>query len=267
MYLLTRIFSAFIKNPLINTLNMLPLSSSRIFFRRSDLFFLLVLIYFLLVSGLPVEAQASIEKTSTPEEASKTLAESLEANPWTNIKGFRSAKFGMNEKSVFRAIDKDFKLGKSEVKKDTNPVGQNTFLSIMVPDLFRTGGTANVVYILGHKSKKLVHVNVLWGKGATENVDGKGIVDTANLLRNHFLKKQYKEEGLVANGRMSDVQTVVFRGRDKKDRMVLLLLNTQAKQEGQTDEQVINNTSLVLSYISNPDKPDVRDISIKDDEF
>ena len=267
MYSLTRIFFAFIKNPLIDTLNMLPLSSSRIFFRKSNLFFLLVLIYFLLVSGLPVEAQAPIKKTLTPEETSKRLAKSLEANPWTNINGFRSAKFGMNEKSVYRAITKDFKLAKSKVKKDTNPIEQNTFLNITVPDLFTTGGTAKVGYIFGHKSKKLMHINVIWGKGATENVDGKGIVDTANLLRGHFLKKRYKAKGLVANGRMSDVQTIVFRGRDKKDRMVLLLLSTQAKQEGQTDEQVINNTSLVLSYISNPDKPDVRDISIKDDEF
>ena len=60
---------------------------------------------------------------------------------------------------------------------------------------------------------------------------------------------------------------MVFRGRDKNDRMLLLMLNTQLKQGGQTDEQAINNASLVLSYISNPDKPDVRDISIKDDEF
>ena len=205
---------------------MLPLGSSRIFFRSSNWFFLLILIYFLLVSGLPVEAQAPIKKTLTPEETSKRLAKSLEANPWTNIEGFRSAKFGMNEKSVFRAIAKDFKLEKSKVKKDTNPIEQNTFLNITVHDLFRTGGTAKVIYILGHKSKRLVHVNVLWGKGATENVDGKGIVDTANLLRSHFIKKRYKVESLVANGKISDESTLVFRGKDKKNRMVVLILNT-----------------------------------------
>ena len=101
---------------------MLPLGSSRIFFPSSNWFFLLVLIYFLLVSGLPVEAQAPTKENSTSStEAGKTLFESLKKNRWADIKGFRSAKFGMNEKSVYRAIAKDFKLAKSKVKKKQMP--------------------------------------------------------------------------------------------------------------------------------------------------
>jgi hypothetical protein len=247
---------------------MLPLGSSRIFFRSSNWFFLLILIYFLLVSGLPVEAQAPTKENSTSStEAGKTLFESLKKNRWADIKGFRSAKFGMNEKSVYRAIATDFKLAKSKVKKSKNAKERTTGLEIIVPDLFSTGGAAKVGYILGYKSKKLMQINVLWGRGAAEKVDGEDVLTTANLLRTHFLKKRYKEEGLVANGRLSDASTMVFRGRDKNDRMVLLLLNTQPKEKGQTDEQAVKNTSLVLSYISSPDKPDVRDISIKDDEF
>ena len=102
---------------------MLPLGSSRIFFRSSNWFFLLILIYFLLVSGLPVEAQAPtridklVKKNATSSaEAGKTLFESLKKNRWADIKGFRSAKFGMNEKSVYRAIATDFNLAKSKVK-------------------------------------------------------------------------------------------------------------------------------------------------------
>ena len=251
-----------------------PLGSSRIFFRSSNWFFLLILIYFLLVSGLPVEAQAPTridklvkENSTSSTEAGKTLFESLKKNPWADIKGFRSAKFGMNEKSVYRAIATDFKLAKSKVKKIIHAKEKTTALEIVVPDLFSIGGTAKIGYILGYKSKKLMHINVLWGKGASEKVDGQGVIETANLLRDHFVKKRYKEEGLVANGRLSDTSTMVFRGRDKTNRMLLLMLNTQPKQEGQTHEQAINNTALVLSYISSPDKPDIRDISIKDDEF
>ena len=247
---------------------MLPLGSSRIFFRSSNWFFLLILIYFLLVSGLPVEAQAPTKENSTSStEAGKTLFESLKKNPWADIKGFRSAKFGMNEKSVYRAIATDFKLAKSKVKKRLNPAEKTTALEIIVPDLFSTGGTAKVGYILGYKSKKLMHINVLWGRGAAEKVDGKDVLTTANLLRTHFLKKRYKEEGLVANGKLSDISTVVFRGKDKKNRMVLLMLGTQRKEEGMTDEQIINNTSLVLSYLLNPDEPDVRKIVIQEDDF
>ena len=247
---------------------MLPLGSSRIFFRSSNWFFLLILIYFLLVSGLPVEAQAPTKENSTSStETGKTLFESLKKNRWADIKGFRSANFGADEKSVYRAIATDFKLAKSKVKKRTNPKEHTTGLEIIVPDLFSTGGTAKIGYILGYKSKKLMHINVLWGRGAAEKVDGKDVLTTANLLRTHFLKKRYKEEGLIANGKLSDTSTVVFRGKDKKNRMILLMLGTQLKKEGMTDEQVINSTSLVLSYLLNPDEPDVRKIVIQEDEF
>ena len=247
---------------------MLPLGSSRIFFRSSNWFFLLILIYFLLVSGLPVEAQAPTKENSTSStEVGETLFESLKKNPWADIKGFRSAKFGMNEKSVYRAIATDFKLAKSKVKKTTDAKEHTTGLEIIVPDLFSTGGAAKVGYILGYKSKKLIHINVLWGRGAAEKVDGKDVLTTANLLRTHFLKKRYKEEGLVANGKLSDNSTMVFRGRDKKNRMLLLLLTPQPRQKGQTDQQANSKISLVLSYISKPENPDVFSIKVEEGEF
>ena len=126
------------------------LNSSRIFFPSSNWFFLLVLIYFLLVSGLPVEAQAPTKKNATTKEKpEKTLFETLKANPWSKITGFRSAKFGVDEKNVYRAIAKDFKIAKRKVKKTTHPTDQTTSLQIQVPDLFSVGGTALVGYVLG----------------------------------------------------------------------------------------------------------------------
>ena len=246
---------------------MLPLGSSRIFFRSSNWFFLLILIYFLLVSGLPVEAQAPTKKNATPKEkAVPTLFEQMRANPWSEIKGFRSAKFGMDEKSVYRAIAKDFKMAKSKVKTKLNPQEKTSALEIIVPDLFATGGTAKVGYVFGYKSKKLIHINVLWGRGAAENVDGLSVVNTANLLRTHFLKKRYKKKSLAVNSKLSADSTLVFRGRDKKDRMIVVLLNATVPEGGNTEES-LNNISLVLSYVESPDKPDVRKISIKDGEF
>jgi hypothetical protein len=186
----------------------------------------------------------------------------MKANPWAKIKGFRSAKFGANQKSVSRAIAKDFKLAKNKIKIAVNPAEQTTSLQIKVPDLFKTGGTALVSYILGYKSKKLIHVNVLWGKGAAEDVDGAGVVQTANTLRSYFLKKRYLEDLLVVNGQLSPAQTLVFRGKDQKNRMVSLLLNTSGKKEGKTPEQLMSKISLLLSYIIDPINPDV--FSVKD---
>jgi hypothetical protein len=255
-------------NPAINIFNMLSLHSSLIFLRTSKLFCLLSLIYLLQISGLPVDAKAAND--INPIDKGKTdtsLFESLKSNPWSNIKGFRSAKFGMNEKNVYRAIAKDFKLAKSKVTKIENSLEKTTSLTITVPDLFRTGGTAQVGYILGYKSKELITVNVLWGSGATKEVDGKGVVLTANLLRTHFLKKRYLKDSLAANGQISEKQTLVFRGKDQKKRMVLVLLTTGSVPEGGNTPESLNNISLLLSYIIDPVNPDVRKVTMKDDEF
>jgi hypothetical protein len=250
---------------------MLPLRSSLISFRTSNWFFLLVLIYFLLLSVLPIEAQEPSKKSSSEksiiQKNQASLAKNLSKNPWSNIKGFRSAKFGMDQKNVYRAIAKDFKLEKSKVDKGVHPVEKTVSFGINVPELFRIGGTANIGYIFGFKSKKLMQVNVIWGQNASERLDRQAVIDTANMLRTHFLKKRYQEEGLVANGKLSDSSTMVFRGKDKKGKMVLLVLNIVAPSSELPVEEAGSSVSLVLSYISNPDKPDVIDISIKDDEF
>ena len=218
-------------------------------------------LYSLFFYGGILEANA---KTDTKNPA---VNASTPQKKWAVIDGFRSAKFGMDEKKVKRAIAKDFKISKSKIDRKVHPIQKTLTLNVNIPDLFATGGTACITYILGHKSKKLMHINVLWGRGAAEKVDGKDVFTTANLLRTHFLKKRYKEEGLVANGKLSDTSTMVFRGKDKKNRMILLMLGTQLKEEGMTDEQIINSTSLVLSYLLNPDEPDVRKIVIQEDEF
>jgi hypothetical protein len=243
---------------------MLPLNTSLIFLRTPKLFFSLGLIYFLLLSVLPVEAQTPSKQS--PAEiniaAQKALAKTLSKNPWSNIKGFRTAKFGMDKKNVYRAIAKDFKIAKSNVKSDTSVKENTDSFEITVPKLFSTGGTAQIGYVFGHKSKKLAHVNIVWGVG--EKGNAASIVETANLLRTHFMKKRYQENGLTVNGKLSENSTMVFRGRDKKGRMVLLLLNAREQTEKSDPGTEVN---LVLSYIETPDNPDIRKIVIGDDEF
>jgi hypothetical protein len=255
-------------NPAINIFNMISLYSSHIFLRTLKLFCLFGLICFLQVSGLPLEVKAATNKDPIAKENSKvTLFKSLESNPWSNINGFRSAKFGMDVKSVYRAIAKDFKLAKSKVAKSDNALEKTTSLKITVPELFSTGGTAQIGYIFGYKSKNLMTVNVLWGKGAAEDPNGASVVQTANLLRTHFLKKRYIEDKLTANAQMSDNQTLVFRGMDKKKRMVLVLLTSGDVPKGGNTVESLNNISLLLSYVKDTENPDIREVSIKDDEF
>ena len=201
------------------------------FFRKSNLFVLWVLINFLLLSGLSVEAQTPTKENRSVEKlASKALAETLKNNPWANIKGFRSAKFGMNLETVYQAIATDFKISKNKVKK-TIAATNETNLSISVPDLFTIGGTATVTYIMGIKSKKLTIVVVAWGTGAVEKEDVQDIVFTGNLLRRYFLNKRYQTNQLVSMGKMTDSQNILFRGLDRKNRMVMLHSTTTSIPE------------------------------------
>ena len=184
------------------------------------------------------------------------------AKPWANLDGFRSAKFGMNQKRVMRALAKDFKISKSKVKLLEHPGEKTLTLSVNLPDLL--GSTAQASYILGQKSKELIQVNVIWGYGADKNSDGQDSINTANMLRDHFLKKRYKDKSLAINAKLDDKQMLVFRGRDKKDRMVLLLLTEHViKMKGA--KVATSKMTLRLSYMLDFDNPDV--FSIKEGEF
>ena len=85
------------------------------------------------------------------------------------------------------------------------------------------------------------------------------------LLRSHFTKKRYKKEGFVVNGKLDETNTIFFRGRDGKNRMILLMLTTPKIKKGEAFEEAVKNVSLQLSYLLNPDNPDI--LTVKDDDF
>lgn len=178
-----------------------------------------------------------------------------------NIEGFRSAQFGMNERDVMKAISKDFRVSKNKVSRFVHPNEKTVSLGIDVEKLLPNGGPAKVFYILGHKSRRLIHVNVIWGKPATPKPDAENVIATANQLRNHLAQKSYQKEGLALNAQLAEDVILVFQGLDRKGRAVKLLLvnpKTDPKKAGE-------NISLTLSYIEKPGKPDV--FRIKDGDF
>ena len=188
--------------------------------------------------------------------------------PKAEIDGFRSAKFGMTEEEVGKVITQDFKGKNIKVSKSRNPVQKTTALSIEVEDLLLESGTARVVYIFGFKSKKLIHVNVLWGRPVDEEPDPEKLVTTANILRRHFAGLGFDREKVVMNVPLGGGSIIVFQGADEKERTVALMLNVPGKQtsgekKGTEDEKSkelaadLKKMSLQLSYIENTQKPDI----------
>jgi hypothetical protein len=195
---------------------------------------------------------------------SQTLSNDLtEEQPsirkWAVIDGFRSAKFGMTEKLVLQAITKDFKVPSNQVKQELDPVSKTKLLITRIPNLLKNGETADIVYILGFKSKKLIHINIDWGKGVTDNFDPVNVLSSGNLLLSHFLKKRYKRKGYLVNHEPTydEEEIIFFRGRDKKNRTVLLRFKKPLPKQGEDFIKARKNVSLILSYILDVNKPDV----------
>ena len=181
---------------------------------------------------------------------------------WAVVNGFRSANFGMKERDVLKAIKKDFGIGKKQVSRKTHPNEKTVTLGIQVDKLLPESGPAKVFYIMGYKSKRLIHINVIWGKPVTKKPNAEAIVATANQLRNHFAQKKYQKEGFALNAPLGEGVILVFQGKDRKGRAAKILL-INPKPEG--DKKVGEIIALTLSYIEKPMDPDV--FRIKEGDF
>lgn len=204
-----------------------------------------LVVCFVLLSGL---AQAKTGDEGVSQKRAK-------------IEGFRSAQFGMSERDVLKAISKDFKVNRKKVARVEHPNEKTISLGIDVQKLLPNGGPAKVFYILGHKSRRLIHVNVIWGKPATPKPNPENVIAVANQLRNHLAQKSYKKEGFVLNAQLSEGVILVFQGLDQRGHAVKLLLVNAKSDSGKPNV----NISLTLSYIEKPNKPDV--FRIKDGDF
>lgn len=213
---------------------------------------LILLIASLLFAGEVVAAGAKPGKKKTPKDSLKNEA---------RVEGFRSARFGMKEKEVFKAIYKDFRISKKNVERQVHPLEKTVNLGITVQNLLPESGPGRVYYVLGYKSKRLIQVNVVWGKPVMAKPDATAVVSLANQLRKYFSKQHFMPEGLLMNAPLGKDAVIVFRGSDKLGRMVLLLLDNPKKAAGQANPDIV----LKLSYMQNPGKPDV--FQIKKGDF
>jgi len=181
---------------------------------------------------------------------------------WANIEGFRSAKFGMRMDEVKKSITRDFSIAGGKIDAISHPTEQTQSLGISIVNLLPNSGKSRVVYVFGYKSKRLMQVNILTGQPVDMDIKPQQVVDAGNMLGNHFFKKRYQEDGLVAHARLSDGSVLIFRGKDQKGRMALLRLSNPQPNAKKGDDLKI---SLTLSYIEKPAAPDA--FQLKENDF
>ena len=171
------------------------------------------------------------------------------------IDGFRSAKFGMNETDVRAAMTKDFNAKSDAIKIQDNASELTRSLLLPVPELLPNGGTAELSYVFGYKSKSLIQVGAVWSKGTDAAMTAEKLFSNANILRAHFMGEGFKPDSIAVNMPVAG-GIVMFRGSDAKDRSVILLLQGTFENK-ENNQRVLTPTSLLLFYVADAKSPDI----------
>ena len=214
----------------------------------------------------PVESKGFFKNlfSSEPTKKNKNPTQKKQATTGKSlavIDGFRSAKFGMGRAEVTKAIFKDFAIASGKIAIIKHPTEHTQSLGISVDNLLPNAGTSQVVYVFGYKSKRLMQVNIVTGHPFDKDVTPQQVVNAGNLLGNHFFKKGYQKDGLVAHARLNDGSVLIFRGKDQKGRMALLRLSNPQPNAKKGDDLKI---TLNLSYIEKPGQPDTYQLNDED---
>ena len=187
---------------------------------------------------------------------------------FSDVAGFRSAKFGDTEEAVRSAISKDFSKSTDDIKVVENPVQRTKVLVVDISDLIPETGKARVSYIFGYKSKALIQVSILWGTSISPETTDVKIARTALVLKNYFSGQGFDPKRTV---RDRDIKNgvVVFQSVDKDNRLVRLLYVSAPALVSKTDKSKPTDAktryALNLAYVANPVSPDI--FSIKSGAF
>jgi len=172
-----------------------------------------------------------------------------------NVEGFRSAKFGMNAEQVRMAIEHDFNLKGSAIKEQPNLAERTTVLSVNVSELLPGGGVANVSYVLGYESKRLIQVSISWSKTTDERMTPEQLFTNSTVLRENFLAEGFEPNTIASNMPISN-GILDFRGSDAKGHTVMLILQG-TMTEGQDKQKILQPTALLLFYVADAKAPDI----------
>lgn len=170
------------------------------------------------------------------------------------LTGFRSANFGMTAEQVKQAIKRDFGIAADKIETAENGVERTQILAVSVPDLLPNGGTAQVAYVIGYRSRQLVQVSVTWGGAVKPPLQPAAAIEVARMLQNYLAGVGYKADTIATNLAQPDGSVVVFRGDDAQGRRTILVVGGVAAPEGQ---KPAGPPVVQISYIRDPANPDV----------
>ncbi len=197
--------------------------------------------------SVPAPGQSDVRSVTIPDTQLSTA-----------VAGFRSAKFGQSEAEVRAAIAKDFKIKPDAIHFIESSTEKTRALIIRAPDVIpvQGSGTAEISYVLGHGSGRLIQVSLFWSKATDPKLTPDQLVANAALLNEYFRAKAVtpsEDRGLVP---LSDGRFLLFRGQDAQKRTVMLIARGPLQANSDGSRSVVIDT-LWLYYVQNFENPDV----------
>ena len=181
------------------------------------------------------------------------------------VTGFRGAHFGMTEQELRAAVVKDFALKPADITSSVNPVEGTTVLTAKVASLEPGPGPAAIAYILGHSSKKLIQINVIWGEQNAVGRDSNAMIAAGERLARYFAGYAWNKDTTRAGVPVGPNTVVLFSGEDGRTGAVRLILDGvkyQMQKDGKdaTSPDPKGPPRILINYIANRDNPDVATI-------
>jgi len=171
------------------------------------------------------------------------------------VRGFRSARFGMDPDAVRAAMATDFGLSDDDILDGMNTVERTRVLSAIVPDVLPGGGAAQVSYLFGYSSGTLIQAGVLWSAATDPALVPAQLSANGDVLRAHFLNAGYPPAATVTDVTL-ETGILLFRSADPEGRSVILLM--QGEFDGGVPGQMpLTPTSLTLLYALDLENPDI----------
>jgi hypothetical protein len=193
-------------------------------------------------------------------------AASSQELPKYEVTGFRDARFGMTEQEVRSIINKSLGIKTADISSSANPVEGTNVLTVRVASLDPVPGPAQVAYIFGYGSKKLIQVNVIWGEDKPkEQTDPNALVTAGTRLERYFAGFAWRKDATRAGIPVGDNTVVLLSGEDEKKGAVRLIVEgvkNQMQREGNqtTSPEPKSPPKLIINYISNRENPDIAKI-------
>lgn len=216
-----------------------------------------------------------VRQTKRPAALILTVAATLMAAPMVasaqepakyEVTGFRDARFGMTEQDVRAVVTKTLGVKPVDIVSTANPIEGTTVLTVRVPLLDPVPGPAQVAYIFGFGSKKLIQVNVIWGdEKAKDQADATALLTSGTRLERYFAGFAWRKDTTRAGIPVGENTVVLFSGEDEKKGALRLIadgVKYQMQREGNqtTSPEPKGPPKLIINYIADRENPDVAKI-------